>query len=77
MDRSQSTAYSREAWEAVNQDSDAQSDRHPVLATLYAALIFSEMPPALFYFGSCLILIGILVVTWKIPFVSGDSREIA
>jgi drug/metabolite transporter (DMT)-like permease len=49
----------------------------PVLATLYAALIFSEMPPALFYFGSCLILTGILVVTWKIPFVSGDSREIA
>ncbi|MCX2979799.1 cation-binding protein [Halieaceae bacterium IMCC14734] len=36
MARTQSTAYSREAWEAVTSDSDAQPDRHPVLATLYA-----------------------------------------
>jgi hypothetical protein len=31
----------------------------------------------MFYFGSCLILAGILIVVWKIPLVSGDSREIA
>ena len=36
MARTQTKAYSREAWEAVTSDSDDQSDRHSVLATLYA-----------------------------------------
>jgi drug/metabolite transporter (DMT)-like permease len=37
----------------------------PVLATLYAALLFGEMPTRLFYPGAVLILAGLLLVQWN------------
>lgn len=36
----------------------------PVLATLYAALIFDERPARLFYAGAALIVAGLLMVQW-------------
>jgi drug/metabolite transporter (DMT)-like permease len=37
----------------------------PVLATLYAAILFKEMPTRLFYPGAALILAGLLMVQWN------------
>ncbi len=49
----------------------------PVLATLYAAVLFHEVPGVGFYFGSALILSGIWIVTRKMPAAVGDAGEIA